>query len=348
MDRGTKLSNKQLKDLKDLISDQKKYSKKEIMRAQTILLLDQATNVETISMLTGYKRRHIFYLRAEYLLNGLGSIIDKRKPPPKELLTRQEREEIREILLQTTPLDYGYKNEHWTTAILASLIKSFYGVSYASKTSYYVLFKQASFSYHKPGRVYEKHNEEEVIKWRKKASKQLSESWGNEEVVILTADEMVLSTQTTFQKIWLPQGDYPKIEVSNTKENRSFYGFLNLKTGQEHVFKTMKQNMYETVKCLKKIRRKYPDKKILLFWDSAGWHRGSEVQTFLKNDGNITVEYFPPYSPEENPQEHVWKTGRFNITNNKFIENIDKASNDFARYLNKTKFKYEMLGFSAI
>jgi hypothetical protein len=87
----------------------------------------------------------------------------------------------------------------------------------------------------------------------------------------------------------------------------------------------------------------YAYKNILLFWDGAGWHRGSVVQDFIKEDGKINVVYFPPYSPEENPQEHVWKAGRSAVTHNKFIPDIEKAAQDFIHYLNSASFPYKLL-----
>jgi len=159
---------------------------------------------------------------------------------------------------------------------------------------------------------------------------------------------MILSTQTTFQKIWLKVGEYPKIEVSDTRKNRSVYGFLNIKTGKEHAFKTEKQNMFVTKDILKKIREIYPNQKILILWDEAGWHRGSVTQEFIKEDKNIETIYFPRYSPEENPQEHVWKQGRDKVTHNKFIENIDTATDEFVAFLNNSNFQYSLIGFSAV
>ena len=341
------LIKKQKRELKELIKNKSDYNSKEISRAQIVLLLNEGTSCDNIIMLTGYKKRRIYQVRAAYLSEGITGILDKRKPSRKSLLSKEERDEICEILLQNTPLDYGYSTEFWSTALLADLIESRYNVRYASKTSYYLLFKKAKFSFHKPGRVYEKKDYEITEKWRKSVKKQIKKVWTDENVVILTADEMVLSTQTTFQKVWLQQGEYPKIEVSNTKKNRSIYGFLNIKTGQEHAYKRLKQNMNETVSCLKNISKIYAGKKILLIWDGAGWHKGSKVLEFIEKTGNIEVVYFPPYSPEENPQEHVWKSGRQEITHNKFIEDIDSATDEFISYLRTTKFKYDFLGFSA-
>jgi len=165
---------------------------------------------------------------------------------------------------------------------------------------------------------------------------------------VLCEDEMVLSAQTTFQKMWLRKNEYPKIEVSNDKKARSVYGFLNIKTGVEHAFKKDWQNMFITAEVLKKLRKKYPNEKLLIFWDGAGWHRGSEVKKFIEKDNHIETVHFPRYSSEENPQEHVWKSGRAHVTNNRHIEDIDKTADDFVKYLNKTKFKYSLIGVSPI
>lgn len=342
------LSDQQRRRLSDWVKNTSDFNAKEIRHAQIILMSDQRAPIEQIMLITGYSRRRIFQIKAAFLAKGEAALIDQRKPEPKRLLTNAQKEEICEILIQHTPLDYKYDTEFWTTAILAEVIEALYGVRYASKTSYYLLFKDAKFSYHKPGRVYERQNPEMRSAWKERTEKIVKTAWNESDTVILAADEMVLSTQTTFQKIWLPQGNYPKIEVSNTKQNRSLYGFLNIKSGKEHVYKAPKQNMHETVKCLGKIEKIYRGKKILLIWDGAGWHKGSKVQEFIDKAGNIEVLYFPPYSPEENPQEHVWKAGRAAITHNRFIEDIDAATDEFVQHLRRTQFPYSLLGFSAI
>lgn len=341
-----KLKPKQIQELNELINNSKS-SGREVRRAQVVLLLDAETKSEMITALTGYSRRQSFDLRHSYLQKGIEGLKDKRKGKPKELLTKKQREEVIELLKTKSPKDYHYDWDYWTTGIIGDLIKRQYNVQYKSKTSFYIILRQAKFTYHKPGRVYHERNEEEVKEWQKSAKPKLEKALPEENTIILTEDEMILSTQTTFQKIWLPQGEYPKIEISNKRQNRSIYGFLNIKTGQEHAFKTKWQNMYITVKVLKELRKIYPLKRILIFWDGAGWHRGSKVQEFIQKDQNIETIYFPRYAPEENPQEHVWKNGRSQVANNQFIKNIDRIANKFVQYLNASRFTYSLLGWSA-
>ena len=346
MKKCKKLIKKQKQELQNTINNSKS-SGKEVRRSQSILLLDQDTDLQMIISLTKYSRRQIFDLRKNYLEKGIKAIKDKKKGKPKEILTKKQRIEILEIVKTKFPCDYEYECDYWTTLILGDLIEKEYKVKYKSRTSVYLLFKQAKFTFHKPGRVYEKRNEEEVRKWRKSAKVKVRKALKESNTVILTEDEMVLSTQTTFQKIWLPRGEYPEIKVSNTKKNRSVYGFLNIRDGKEHAFKTEWQNMYITAEILEKLRKIYPNQKMLLIWDKAPWHKGCKAQEFIKEDGRIKTIEFPRAAPEENPQEHVWKNSRSAISHNKYIVDIDETTDKFVDYLNNTKFKYSFLGIKS-
>ncbi len=342
MKRQEKLKENQIAELKEYLRTSE--SKKETNRIQAILMVNKEVDMELIKEITNFSRSQIFALRCKYLEKGILAIEDPHRKNPKELLTKKDRDEIIDTIKNKKPEDIGYHSAFWTTVIIGDWIKNRYKVKYKSRTSIYLLFKKASFFYHKPGRIYHKRNEKEVKEFREKTEQILTKAQPEKNTVILAEDEMVLSTQTTFQKIWLRKKDYPKIEVSNDKKAQSVYGFLNIKTGAEHAFQTDWQNMYITVEVLEKLRKIYPKEKLLIFWDGAGWHRGSAVQQFIKKDKNIETVYFPRYSPEENPQEHVWKSGRANVTHNRFIENIDKATDEFIKYLNGTRFNYSLVG----
>lgn len=340
-----KLTQKQTKELSDVIQKGDSTGP-EVRRAQAILLTDQEVGTATITAMTGYSRTHAFTLRRRYLHDGISAIQDKRKGKPKELLAKKQRTEIIETVKTTKPTDHGYATEHWTTGILGDFIEKTYQVKYKSKTSYYLIFRGAKFTYHKPGRVYEKRNEAEVEKWRKTTRTKVKQALQEPNTVILVEDEMALSMSTTFQKIWLLAGEYPKIEVSSQKTARSIYGFLNIRNGKEHAFKTDWQNMYITYDVLGKLRSIYPTQKLLLIWDQAPWHKGARAQEFITQDGKIETISFPRAAPEENPQEHVWKKGRENVSHNRYIQKIDATTDEFVDYLNRTEFRYSFLGLN--
>jgi transposase len=346
MKRHPRIDQKQQNELECFIKD-KSHTSKEIKKAQVVLMLDKALGLNTVMNLTAYSRRQCFDIRKNYFTKGLLAIEDKDRKNPKELLTKKQLAEIVKIIKEKTPQDYNYDTGFWTTSLVGAIIESEYKVKYRSKTSIYLIFKQAKFTYHKPDRLYQARNEQEVEQWKKEAETKVKTALAEKDTVVLVADEMSLSTQTTVQKVWLPQGEYPQIEVASKRESRSIYGFLNIKTGQETAFKTKWQNMHITYDVLGQLRKVYPAQKIFLVWDKAPWHKGSKAQQFIKADGNIETLDFPRAAPEQNPQEHVWKKGRSKITHNKFIDNIDQATDEFVKYLNETKFNYSFLDCSA-
>jgi len=345
--RNTKrkpLTAEQTRELSDFIAVSKDSSG--MKRAQAVLMLADNHPMSLIGQITGFGRSQAFNRRKIYEDKGLPGIQAKPRKA-KRLLSKRQRRELAETLKAKTPADLGFEQDYWTTGLLGCYIDKQYKVQCKSKTSYYLIFKDSKFTFHKPGRIYQRHDEQAVREWKTANKDRVKQALGQTDTAVLTAGEMHLSNQTTVQKIWLPSGSYPKIEVAGKRQSRSIYGFLNIKTGQETAFKTNWQNMYVAAEVLGKLRAVYPTGKILLVWDKAPWHKGCKAQDFIKQDGNIEVIEFPGAAPEENPQEHVWKAGRSQTTHNQFITDIDQAKDSFINYLNATTFDYDFLGLKS-
>lgn len=342
-----KLANQHEIELSTFINE-KDRTLEEIKRAQGILLLMEGLSESVILSLTGLKRATVVKVRKKYIKGGLAALESKRKEKkPGSLLTKNQRAEIMNMLHAKTPRNYGWDWDYWTPSILGQLIIELYGVKYKSKTSLRLLFKQSKFTYHKPEKIYKKRDQFAINLWKEKNASDVREALLDPHTIILVEDEMIVTSQTTLQKIWLPQNSQPKIECSNTRKRRSFYGFLNIKNGEQMAFKAEKQTSEISANFLKKVLDYHKEKKVLLFWDNAPWHKGEAMRTFLCTCTNFRIINFPPYAPDENPQEHVWKAGRAQVTHNKFISDIDTTARELVNYLNNSTFKYEFFGFTA-
>lgn len=53
---------------------------------------------------------------------------------------------------------------------------------------------------------------------------------------------------------------------------------------------------------LDEIASRYAQHNIIMVLDGAGWHRSGR----LRLPENLKLHFLPPYSPELNPQEHLW------------------------------------------
>lgn len=342
-----RLTDDQILKLSEFITD-KNRTLEEIKRAQGIVLLHEKYLEKNILALTGLKRSTIVKARKKFIKNGLEALKSKRVTKKlKSFLTKNQRAEITYMLNNKKPRDYHMDLDYWTTSALANIILLLYDVKYKSKTSMYVFFKDSKFSFHKPEKLYAKRNQEQIDAWAEKNSSIVKEAFSDPETVILVEDEMILTNQTTLQKVWLPSGKPAYVESANSRTRKSIYGFLNVKTGKEVAFATYRQTNEITADILKKVLLPYAGKKVILYWDNAPWHGGEHMRKFLATCSNLLIINFPPYAPEENPQEHVWKAVRAKVTHNKFISNIKEVSEQLLTYLNETEFKYKFLGFSA-
>ena len=172
MKRYEQLNAEDIKELRELIRTGKDV--KEVRRAQAILLLNDGANYGAIETLTHYKERAVLVFRQRYIKKGLEGIEHKRKGKPKSLLSSEQRKELLKILTEQTPKNHGLEEEYWTTSLLAYLIEKKYGVVYKTKKPFYLLFSEARYTFHKPGKVYEKRDEEKVKLWKEEMKKKLS------------------------------------------------------------------------------------------------------------------------------------------------------------------------------
>lgn len=342
-----KLTSEQKLELSLFIRESDRTAE-EIKRAQAIIMLSEGLEEIALISLTGLKRTTVVKARKKYIKNGITALESKRKEKKtKDLLTKAQRAEIMTILHTKTPRKYGWDCDYWTAGIVAKLILELYGVKYKSKTSIYVIFKQSKFTYHKPELIYKNRNQAAIDEWKKEVGSVIQAALKDDNTVVLVEDEMILTSQTKTQKIWLPEGSQIKIECSNVRQRRSIYGFLDIKSGIQRAFKAERQTSEISAKILKKVLDQYAGKKILLLWDNAPWHKGNLMKAFLSTCSNFKIINFPPYAPDENPQEHVWKAGRAQITHNKFIPDIDIITRELLGYFNNSTFKYQFFGFTA-
>ena len=73
------------------------------------------------------------------------------------------------------------------------------------------------------------------------------------------------------------------------------------------------------------LRRKYRSgQKLAMIIDNAGYHKKKELWPyFAENKKRLRLLWLPPYSPELNPIERVWRLTRRRVTHNTYFESLD-------------------------
>jgi transposase len=72
---------------------------------------------------------------------------------------------------------------------------------------------------------------------------------------------------------------------------------------------------------LKTLSEQQPNERIILCMDKAGWH----TTNLLTTPNNIILWFLPPYSPELNPVELIWRELRANYFNNKTFDSLNQV-----------------------
>ena len=92
----------------------------------------------------------------------------------------------------------------------------------------------------------------------------------------------------------------------------------------------MENSKKETIiKCLESLRKKNPIGTIMLLIDNFPSHKSKMVKEKAK-ELNILLCYLPPYSPQLQPIEHIWKDIKKSISEYKInkIEDYKKLKKD--------------------
>lgn len=144
-------------------------------------------------------------------------------------------------------------------------------------------------------------------------------------------------------RVWSVIGQTPVIKCDPGRTLTHFYAALDLLTGKETVLRTQTMKGEVSVLFLQKLLAAYPDQPILLLWDRATWHQGAAVKTLLAANPRLEIFFFPPGSPDLNPQEHVWKATREAISHNHSATKLDPLASAFEQHLLDTLFPCSLL-----
>ena len=118
---------------------------------------------------------------------------------------------------------------------------------------------------------------------------------------------------------WAPMEVRPHVNSHYIREFRYCYGAVDAQTGDSFFLIAGGCNTEWTKEVLRQVSQAYPDDYILLVMDNAIWHKSSTLEI----PSNIELAFIPPYTPEMNPIEQVWKEIRKRGFKNKAFQTLE-------------------------
>ena len=102
---------------------------------------------------------------------------------------------------------------------------------------------------------------------------------------------------------WCEKGVRPSVPCHHIREYYYAYGAVEPLTGDSFFLVLPRCNSACMSIFLRELSGKYPNEILLLCCDGAAWHKSGALDL----PENIELFYIPPYTPEMNPIEQIWK-----------------------------------------
>jgi transposase len=120
----------------------------------------------------------------------------------------------------------------------------------------------------------------------------------------------------------------------------SFYGLYLYNEGQVRLWPYPRGNGEHTIEVLRRLRAEAPDRKLIVLWDGAPYHRAKAVREVATTLG-IDLMPLPGYSPDLMPVEALWRWLREDVTYHHChasAEDLTRRVSDFEVRLNRDPY----------
>jgi len=126
--------------------------------------------------------------------------------------------------------------------------------------------------------------------------------------------------------MWIPPEERdPVVLHAPTRKSIAFFGAVRPADGRLTTFQIEQFNADNFGRFIEKLmHRKRRNRKVVMVLDNARWHHAAALDPLLEEFRQyFRLDFLPPYSPELNPIERVWKLTRRLCTHNQYFEFLD-------------------------
>lgn len=178
------------------------------------------------------------------------------------------------------------------------------------------------FSYKKPAIVPGKANKKEQEKWLEEYEKLRQNLPREETICFIDGVHPTHNVQPAYG--WIKKGVRKEIPANTGRARLNLSGSIDVINHNILIQEDRTLNAEATIEFFRNIEKAYPDKdKIHVFCDNAPYYRNKKVRKYLKLSKMI-LHFLPPYSPNLNPIERLWKWMKERVIYNTYYEHFEE------------------------
>jgi putative transposase len=288
-------------------------SRVEAARCRIILLLDGGEPIGELHKIVGCVRSTVYTTVYRFEDEGVAGLRDKRLEPQAPKATPAVREQLL-AYVDKTPQDYGWQRSTWTLELFAKQLKQDTGVA-ISPSHIRVVLRQEKCRRGRPRPALRI-----PVRGRRAILDEIDAlvQWANPDEEVFYVDEADVDLNPRIGLTYIKQGAQPLVLTPGTNVKYYIAGALNSRTGRvlySHGPRKASGLFIDLLGVLQGAYRRA--RRIHLVLDNYIIHKSRVTRAALERfDGRIQLHFLPPYSPEHNPIERLWKQLHDNVTRN--------------------------------
>lgn len=313
-------------------------------KAQAVLMHEKGMVLKDVGDILSRDRRTVSGWLADWDARRMASMFTGHAGNENAAkLTKQQKQEVKEVLGKP-PSERDLPKAFWDVPSLKTYTQATFGVVYESERSYHFLLRFGNLSFKYPDVFDDRRDEAKIAVRMEEIHKEIKPFLEDSDWEVFASDEVRIELEALTRRAWLKRGEPTVVNVDRKREAQSFIGFLNQKSFACETYRMAWQDQEEVLKAFEGFLMKHSKKKLCIIWDNASFHKGKEIKKALAKGRlleRVHLIAMPPYAPDENPIEHVWKDAKGAIANVQH-NTLAKVVELFENHIQGRKFKYRM------
>ncbi len=285
----------------------------------------------------------VYRLIQRFREERLAGLVDRREDNGDSPITWHYETVLCEVVAGC-PQNYGHRRPTWTQELLLKVLRKLTGIRISVSTMSRLL-KRLGIRLGRPKPIV-------GCPWGKaRKTRRLNKirqviATACKGDVIVYEDEVDIHLNPKIGPDWMLKSTQKEVMTPGKNQKRYLAGALNAKTGElswvEGERKTSHLFLLLLWHLLQEVYR--TAKRIYVILDNYRIHSSRQVELALANmGGRVQLVFLPPYCPDHNRIERVWRDLHANVTRNHRCRTIGQLMSEVRRYLRRKDRRLQRL-----